>query len=345
MVSVSAMTDMQIICANAACRVSETGKCVEGLALDSCPHYGNELILAEAIEEGGVDVSATTVPLSSGRALSVEAAAKLLVNWKSRVIAIIGPRETGKTTLMAGIYDLLQMGPIGDIVFARSSTLTAFEIACHDARAVSRRGTPHSERTRRGEVLFYHLDVGGGPAADGVTLLLADRSGEEYIEVADDIAGAYDLVEIQRADVITVLVDGARLLHAGRRHSIRPDITMILQGLLEAGALQTHQRVALVLTKLDLVEASEHRARAIAGFEDLHQHLSASFAGKVYGIEVFRITASPSNVDMPRGAGLRALIGFWLEEQQYVAAAVPTGQVPSRAFSRIRPLSEDSPHD
>ena len=32
----------EITCSNLECRVAETGKCVEGLELSACPHYGRE---------------------------------------------------------------------------------------------------------------------------------------------------------------------------------------------------------------------------------------------------------------------------------------------------------------
>jgi len=53
----------------------------------------------------------------------------------SCVVAIIGPTDAGKTSLIASLYDLLQEGPVAGIGFARSLTLHAFEQACHDARA------------------------------------------------------------------------------------------------------------------------------------------------------------------------------------------------------------------
>jgi len=39
----------EIPCANAECRVSQTGKCVEGLALDKCPHIARAAAGAQAV--------------------------------------------------------------------------------------------------------------------------------------------------------------------------------------------------------------------------------------------------------------------------------------------------------
>src|SRR5450830_138169 len=102
------MIESPNICANPACRIAETGKCAEGLSLEECSHYGK---IAEAITdatESIVDLGPTALSLSNGTALSVPNATVLLKKRESRVIAVIGPRETGKTSLVAGIYDLFQ---------------------------------------------------------------------------------------------------------------------------------------------------------------------------------------------------------------------------------------------
>ena len=328
-----------MICSNADCRVADTGKCVEGLELEACPHYGK----AADVEGGDAEGKANApvgIPLPSSAVLSANDAGVLLRRGDSRLIAIIGPRDTGKTSLIAGLYDLFQLGEVNGIGFARSSTLHAFEMACHDARDASRRGVPHTERTQRGEVVFYHLDLCGGSAEDGLTLLLADRSGEEYSEVADDISAAADLVEIHRADAITILIDGGRLLDAGRRHNIKSDVIMILQGLKDAGAIRASQRIGLVLTKLDLVRASPHAARAEADFTGLRDQLLVAFPDIVPDIQMFRIAASPTIDAQMRGEGVDAVLQFWLEPGPPTAPAHVAPRPLKRMFARLTTLAE-----
>jgi hypothetical protein len=119
------------------------------------------------------------------------------------------------------------------------------------------------------------------------------------------------------------------------------DITMILQGLSEANVLRTDQTIALVLTKLDMVETSENAVRTISVFDELHQHLANKFAGKVQGFDTFKVAASPQNTQVVRGTGLKALLEYWLKKQPSVAAEVVNGKMPRRAFSRVRPLNEN----
>lgn len=332
--------DAAVICANPDCRVRESGRCVEGLDLQTCPHYGHEPgELTDEVAEGDESTPAPGVELPGAGTLSPAETSKLLRAGEARVIAIIGPSDAGKTSLIASLYDLFQEGPVLGIEYARSETLHAFEHTCHDARAASRRAVPHINRTPLGEVRFYHLEVGGAQAGDRLTLALGDRAGEEYRAAADDASVAPSFPEVRRADSLAVLVDGRRLLDSGARHNLRSEIILILQALVDGGAVQSGQRLALVLTKIDELLGSEHQARAERDFAalvaDTRRILGLAFSI----IEPFRIAASPKTNAVPRGTGVPELLSFWLERRPESRAAIATRR-PSflRAFARLVPL-------
>lgn len=331
--------DDGVVCANPDCQVAEDGKCVEGFELNACPHYGH---LSDAVDDEEIESSEVNgaVGLPGADTLTPEQVARLLRAGETRIIAIIGPSDAGKTSLIASLYDLFQEGSVAGIDFARSRSLHAFEHACHDARAASRRGVPHINRTPRGEVRFYHLDVGGGTAGDVLALALGDRAGEEYRGAADDTTVVAAFPEVRRADSLTLLVDGKRLLDAGARHNLRHEITMILQALIDGGGVKTGQRIALVLTKIDAVQASPESERAEADFRALYANLERLFGAVFPSIEAFRIAASPKANVVPRGTGIPDLLTFWLQ----AANAPPTSpsSLPAfaRAFARLRPVDE-----
>ena len=343
------MTDDRVdgevaVCGNGDCRVAENGRCVEGFELDACPHYVRDALdksegeeVAEA-EHGETEIK--SVRLAAADALAPTQASKLLRAGETRVIAILGPLESGKTSLIASLYDLFQSGPVVGIEFSRSRTLHAFERACHDARSASRRGKPHMYRTSRGEVRFLHLEVGGGAAGDRLSLVMGDRSGEEYQEAAADASIALGFLEIVRADSVTVLVDGERLLDTGARHNLRSEIILMLQALHDGDALRTGSRMAIVLTKLDAVVGSPYAQRAVSDFDYLVSHTRMLFGEFFSAIEPFKIAASPKTDASMRGKGVSDLLSFWLQP-----FAVPTPcarSVPSfeRAFARVIPLEE-----
>lgn len=308
-------SDLNIItCSNADCRVGETSKCVEGLELTACPNYGKAVVEIEKVEKDDVDEvsSSSTISLPVASKLAVSAAKRLLRQNKCKVIAIIGPHDAGKTSLIASMYDLFQEGPVNGVEFASSSTLHAFEEACHDARAASERGIPHIGRTPRGKIEFYHLGVREGAAADGVTLILGDRAGETYSEAADNVSTAHEFCEVARADIITILVDGERLLDSGERHNVRSDIELIVQALIEANIVLRIPKVALVLTKMDSVKVSRHMERVERDFDLLLKSLLSKSDSHFLCIEPFKVAASPKQEGVKRGTGLPELLNFWL---------------------------------
>ncbi|WNG50499.1 hypothetical protein F0U60_44985 [Archangium minus] len=338
----------ELQCVNPECRVAETGKCVEGYALNQCPHFGrvapeskeirsdNNVSAAESTEQ--VDQGIT---LPSGERLSTVEASSILRAGEARVIAIIGPTEAGKTTLIASIYDLFQNGPVDELHFARSRTLSAFEQACHHARAASMRTTPHTERTLLSAGIgFYHLGIQNRENSTSVDMLLADRAGEEYRSAADTPSAANEFVEIHRADTITTLVDGRRLLDTGERHNIRSEIELILQAFIDSSVVTPGQRVALVLTKLDEVKSSSAKERAERDFSTLVQSVRRLFGETFSEIEEFRVAASPVTDLLPRGYGIPALLRFWIAATPFTAPAPLSIPRVGRAMSRLTIVEE-----
>jgi Double-GTPase 2 len=334
----------QVVCANPECRVTETGRCVEGLKLETCPRYGHEVIEAGEADAGDfeerLENKEKSIALPKAQTLKTAEASSLLRAGDGRVVAILGPAASGKTSLIASLYDLFQEGPVVGIEFSGSRTLHAFEETCHDARMASRRGEPHMIRTPRGEVRFYHLEIGGGIAGDSLALILGDRAGEEYREAADDASIATAFLEVDRADSLTVLVDGERLLDAGARHNVLGETKLMLQALRDGGALRLGSRLALVLTKLDTVQDSIYAERATRDFDRLSVDVRRLFGDVLSTVERFEIAASPKTGALQRGTGIPELLSFWLRPA--VAPTSPPRPAPQfvRAFARVLPLDE-----
>lgn len=224
---------------------------------------------------------------------------------------------------------------VGDACCTGSETLHAFELACHDARAASRRDAPVMERTPLGEVRFYHLDLVGGPAGDGLALLLGDRAGEEYRAAADDVADLPSFPEVSRADTLTVLVDGMRLLDTGARHNLRSEILLMLQALRDGGALRAGQQLVLALTKLDAVQASPHQARARNDFATLVAQVRQAFAAAFGAIGTCEVAASPASDAVARGSGVADMLTRWAAPPALPPAPWTGSPIPVRTFARL----------
>lgn len=327
-------------CSNAECRVATDGKCVEGYSLQECPHVGKMSV--EDIDE----VEAPTVPVAerpqlialyTGEALDRRKTSTLQRRRISRSVAVIGPHDSGKTSLIASVFDLFQEGTVGNYNFAGSSTLIGFEKVCHHARASSRRRRPHTERTIVGaDATFFHLDLSYAGDVGITALFIADRSGEDYLAAADDISRAEEFFELRRADTVTVLVNGEQLADAQQRHEVRAATPQLLGALIEAGAIGARQRIAMVLTKHDAVLASPHADRVKSDFDQMVDVVRHNHHGIVTEVERFVIAASPDSKEMvARGEGVDQLLAYWLRAGQPERVPSPNAPSPSRFFDLL----------
>lgn len=311
------MAAQQLTCSNPDCNFASDGKCVEGYEIEECPHIGRISIddIPEVEEpDGAIAQPEPTIALASGEALDRDKASVLQRRRVSRSVGLIGPNDSGKTSLIAGVYDLLQEGPVSGAAFAGSSTLIGFEKVCHLARAVSRRTVPHTERTSRGaDATFFHLDLHQEDV--GLTsLFISDRSGEDYLAATDQISQANQFFEIRRADCITLLVNGAQLADSGLRHEVRASTPQIIDALVEAGTIRVGCRLAIVLTKKDSVVASQHAERVQRDFEGLVKSIRESHSAYLGEVKPFVIAASPKDCEqVARGEGVGDLLLFWLQ--------------------------------
>lgn len=335
-------------CSNPECKIEETGRCVEGVEPEECPHYSSEggYEVNDSLEETeGNDSAVERTKLSLSAALPLSGATDVLQNDDSRVICILGPSDSGKTCLIASIYDMFQTGQKAGIGFCHSHSLLAFEKICHDSRAESKRDTPHSQRTPHGEVHFYHLNLCTLDNPADLSLLIADRAGEEYKSATDDISIVDEFLEVQRADTINVLVDGERLIDNMARHNLKNDIAMMLHALKDREGIKSKPQLAIVLTKFDAVKQSAYQSRALSDFDKIGEDLTVRLKAYVSSIKVFKVAASPKAGDLPRGEGVSTLLKYWMSSEIQKPNMV-FGETPrERYFDRLIVAAEPEEHD
>jgi hypothetical protein len=318
-------TTAVVQCANPACKVRIDGRCVEGLEKNKCPHYGKPLEAPASV--GTAQAERHGIVLPSGDLLDQEEASQVLRRGASRVIAVVAPREAGKTTLIASVFELFLRGPIGPFRFSGSRTMYAFERACHPSRGVSRNARPKTERSLLTTVKFYHAAL-CRPGGDVLDLVVADRNGEDYGAAADNTDAVQEFVEIRRADTITFLLDGRQLVDPVTRNSVGPELLAIVQALVDGGAIEGRPRVALVLTKLDDIERSADSARAKRDFAKIDAKFRELHADAFGEIRSFEVAACPSDMSLDLGHGVAALLAYW-EETAPRSIPKPTAHVSS----------------
>jgi hypothetical protein len=92
---------------------------------------------------------------------------------------------------------------------------------------------------------------------------------------------------------------------------------MILQGLKDGDVLSGSQRLAVVLTKLDVIQSAplpEHD-RAQRDFDGIVNLIRARFSANFQEILPFKIAASPATEILPYAFGSDELLRFWVEPQ------------------------------
>lgn len=335
-----------VVCANRDCRVADTGRCIEGIpVLTDCPHYGKEPApLPPPVPDQPFQLKPEAVDLPRAQTLTVTEANTLIRQRPSRLVAIVGPHDAGKTSLISGLYDLFQSGKVGECMFGGSLTIQSFERACHGSRRASNRTEPFTDRTERGEVRFYHLNVVPGANQSAAALLLGDRAGEEYFETRNEIDAAATFPELMHADTLTILVDGEKLINSVTRHDLRADVQLTLQAFLEGGIPSTLQRLALVLTKVDAVRRSGTADRALADFQGLTTLIESKFGSNFAEVESFAVAASPKFDVARRGEGLPELLAYWLRVPRRQTPARLKYQVfklEARQFARLTPKHQE----
>lgn len=319
---------------------------MEGFAeLASCSHYGRPLVIVEATKpEANKAAALPSIRLPGAEALPASAAQTLLRDRLCNVIALVGPHDSGKTSLIGGIYDLLQEDKVGNYAFAGSSTLHAFERACHDARTASKRDAPHMERTDRGSATYFHLDLVDVGRHGKQTVLFANRDGEAYMDAQTDPDLAEGYPELRTCDVLTVLADGVKLLNDSERHQVLNDVCLTIRAFEEAGQMRSWQRLAVVLTKIDAVRKTEDRAnseRALLHFKRIVADVREEFTHRFADIQSFQVSASPKGDVGERGEGMQKLLEYWTKEPYRFRHAMSNqeSKPSNRAFGRLRPIA------
>ena len=253
-----------------------------------------------------------------GEALTAEEALELTRAVPVCVVVLAGPANSGKTTLLASLYEQFHYGPVGGFLFAGSRTLVGFERRCHLSRRASGRDTPDTERTSQtAEDLLLHLSLRPGRAGLRREVLFADVYGEAFRLAADSTEECEQLTVLGRADHVGLLIDGEKLASTTHRQEPYSQADALLASCIEVGLLGRHSRVQIVVTKWDILSTGPLAETQMTFAREKSTLLQRRHADRLGGITHFEVAARPevsSGVEQP--LGLEELLRAW--------AAAPT---------------------
>lgn len=89
-------------CANPDCRVAIDGRCIEGFSeKKECPQYGKKIVEQDITQPTANVLKRPALALPLSTTLTVAETEQILVDRLTHVIAIVGPQDAGKTSLIA----------------------------------------------------------------------------------------------------------------------------------------------------------------------------------------------------------------------------------------------------
>lgn len=249
-------------------------------------------------------------PLPDGEAFQPNESSVVLGRSPASVIVFGGAHRSGKTTLIASLYErFVRTGPLGGYSFVYSRTLIGFERLCFLGRLTSDLNAPEMPRTSKlNGSPTYHLQVARAPYRERRDTLLCDVPGELFDELRDGASELEELALVKTADRFVFLVDGARLGQLETRHVALDRAQTTLRALVEAQLLHPSSCVDLVIAKWDAIESAGAENYANESLETL----SKALQGRVREVVVERVIARAHAGGHIPAEGVDAMFERWL---------------------------------
>jgi hypothetical protein len=152
------------------------------------------------------------VKIPSSEGFTFEEVGQFLCAQAGTLVALLGDRDSGKSTLICSIYDRFMHGPFAGCESSGIRTITGLERRAHLERLDSGRDTPDTQHTSIAERLqYFHFPVVPDASGARTDLLISDRAGELDKDARGNSALVEQLIEVPVADYNVILLDGARL--------------------------------------------------------------------------------------------------------------------------------------
>ena len=302
------MTDFSTAtCKLEGCTVAQDGKCLENLALESCPNFGAPRVKSDPDSTAGV-------PIRSGSSLTPEEAGHLLADDGCTVVIVAGTSNSGKTTLLTTIFESFIADRFAEFEFAGSDTVLGFDqrgYLDHVAYGQESAGTvktPFASPSPFLHLRVRRLDAGRRTGS----LLLSDVSGEIFRTAANHSDALRKIPGVRRGDHFTLLLDGELLANDVTRQSVVSQSRLILAACVVEGAISPDTAVELVVTKLDVwngngIAEAFIREKVAAEAERIKPSCKS--------VRVFEIAARPKSGPLHFANGVDGLLQAWLERR------------------------------
>jgi len=275
-------------------------------------------------EQGSADPDWVGLPRCD--LLSIEEADELLRWYPATLVAVVGERKSGKTTLITEIYERFLRGPFAGQLFCYSQTLLGFERKSYPSRADSRLDKPDTARTStRDGLRFFHLGLVSSSNRRRADLLITERAGEVYRDARDRPAESKTLLELLKARTVVFVLDGERVANDKTRAEAFASIRGMIRAFSDAGAISERAEIQLVTTKFDLLSVGA-AAEAVKFLSEFEERLVKSYSGRFAKVTYWRTAARDPKGQMEPAWGVPPVLQSWINPPDQPPG--PTPKIP-----------------
>jgi len=335
------MAVVERVCSLEGCPANTGGECLEGHAkIDYCPNF-----IAATDEEDQATPAVASAPLElphielwSGDALLPEEANEIVAQGHSTTVLLAGEADSGKTTLLAALFERYLDGPYAGFRFRESRTLGALEQRCFLARVASGRTTPTTKRTAlTDQPRLIHLQL--QREADGRfhDLLAVDVAGERFTAARNNNEAWSAISVMNSVDKVAFLLDGARVADPALRQETISGIRQLMRSAVETSSVPV-EIAHVTVTKWDLVaragdDAVRAADEALSRYGDILGRDPDSFV---------KTAARSESEAIAAGLGLNSVLEQWLGARS-IRPPLPTRVEPpvlASPFDRFKATQE-----
>jgi len=289
-------------CKKQDCPYDRNGKCIENL-LPNCPNLVSdapvlENLVAAEVQKGSELDSRSSVPqyevLHSGKKLNVAEATVILQSRPAQVVVLGGMVESGKTTLLARVFEMFQNNCVAMHRFAGSRTLADFEKLGWHATMESGAVLPTTVRTDRSENnTFLHMRLRENNGLRTTTdVLISDIPGEIFPEAVADESVCLGIHALRRADHLVLFLDGAVLRDTHDRHDPCGKVIDFVLRALQTGQIGLHTALHLVISKCDMLPKEADNG-IVLFVKTTEKSFRDQFSERFGSLHIWRIAARP----------------------------------------------------
>ena len=315
------------------CTIARGGRCLEGLGAD-CPNLtfdsGEPISTAESstASERSEPTQIAFEPLPGMAPLEIAEARNFSRRGPCKVVALCGPSDCGKTSLLARLHQLFQAGPLLEFDFAGSQSLPRFEELNWLATVESGASEPKMERSSsQFDNSFLHLAVRSTETGTYTELFLNDITGETFKKAVASQSECEKLIGLARADHLVILVDGEALATATLRHYQIEQTRDFLQRVIQSAQCGLHTSVHIVTSKLDKLVGSEQVV------DKMDAEIATLFQALVGKLNFWRIAARPMDGSYPTNDRIKELFASWVRTTYRYPEPIPS-LIPRNTWAR-----------